>query len=180
MITEAFIKYIELSAIPDKTAKTVARTIMDNWVCRFSTLKEILTDGGKEFANELLNSLCPELQIIHKSTTPYHSQTNGAVEVFNRTMKHNLAKAIALPYTDWELLLPALSLCYNMSVSKETQMTTISWMYGMDANMPFFDLEKTGRKLPRGEPRFPGSAYEDEKEGKRDQLGVPGDPLKVL
>ena len=39
VITDAFTKYVELSAIPDKTAKTV----------------------GKEFANELLNSLCAEL-----------------------------------------------------------------------------------------------------------------------
>ena len=107
----------EISAIPDKTAKTVARTIMDNWVCRFSTPKEIVTGGGKEFANEMLNSLSAELQIIHKSTTPYHPQTNGAVKVFNRTMKHYLATAITPPYTDWELLLPALRLCYNTSVS---------------------------------------------------------------
>ena len=84
MITDAFTKYMELLVIPDKTAKTVVRTIMDSWVCRFSTLKEIVTGGGKEFANELLNSLCAELQIIHKSTTPYHPQTNGAVEVLQQ------------------------------------------------------------------------------------------------
>ena len=99
VITDAFTKYMELSAIPDKTAKTVARTIVDNWVCRFLTPKEILTDGGKEFDNELLNSLCAELQIIHKSMTLYHPQTNGVLE-------HYLATAIATPYTDWELLLP--------------------------------------------------------------------------
>ena len=155
VITDAFSKYVELAAIPDKSAKTVARTIMDNWVCRFSTPKEIVTDGGKEFANELLNSLCAELQVIHKSTTPYHPQTNGAVEVFNRTMKHYLATAIAPPYTDWELLLPALRLCYNTSVSKATQMTPFSLVYGMDANMPFFDLEKTLEESLRGEkPEF--------------------------
>ena len=126
VMTDAFSKYIEVEAIADKSAKTVAKTIMETWVTRYSTPKEIVTDGGKEFANELLNELCKELGILHKTTTPYHPQTNGAVEVFNRTMKHFLATAIEAPFTDWECLLPALRLCYNTSVSKATQMTPFS------------------------------------------------------
>ena len=150
VMTDAFSKYVEVEAIADKSAKTVAKTIMETWVTRYSTPKEIVTDGGKEFANELLNELCKELGILHKTTTPYHPQTNGAVEVFNRTMKHFLATAIEAPFTDWECLLPALRLCYNTSVSKATQMTPFSLVYGMEANMPFFDLEESvqvdGRK----------------------------------
>jgi hypothetical protein len=42
-----------------------------------------------------------------------------------------------------ELLLPALRISYNTSVSKATKKTPFSLVFGMRANMPFFDLEKS-------------------------------------
>ena len=72
VITDAFTKYVELVAIPKKEATVVARAIMETWITRYSTPKEIVTDVGKEFANNLLNAMCKELQILHKQTSPYH------------------------------------------------------------------------------------------------------------
>ena len=142
VITDAFTKYTELVALRSKEAQEVAKAIMDTWITRYSTPKEIVTDGGKEFANKLLGALCQELGILHRQTTPYHPETNASAEVFNRTMKHYLAAALEQPYLDWEELLPALRICYNTSVSKATRATPFSLVYGMEANMPFFDLEK--------------------------------------
>ena len=141
VITDAFTKYVELVAIPCKTARVVARAIMDTWVTRYSTPKEIVTDGGKEFANELLNGMCQELQILHKQTSPYHPECNASVEVFNRTMRQFLQAAMEPPYLDWELLLPALRISYNTSISKATMASPFSLVFGMRPHMPFFDLE---------------------------------------
>ena len=142
-ITDSFTKYVELIAIPNKEARTVAKAIMDVWITRYSTPAEILTDGGKEFANKLLDQLCMELSILHKQTSPYHPQCNAQVEVFNRTMKHYLQNALQAPYLDWEELLPALRICYNTSVSKATRKTPFSLLFGMKARMPVFDLEES-------------------------------------
>ena len=106
VITDSFTKYVELVALPNKQAGTVAKVIVDTWVTYYSKPAEILTDGGKEFANKLLNSICLELGVLHKQTSPYHPQCNAQVEVFNRTMRHYLQNGLSSPYLDWEDLFP--------------------------------------------------------------------------
>ncbi|MEM1009480.1 MAG: hypothetical protein AAGJ35_10775, partial [Myxococcota bacterium] len=56
--------------------------------------------------------------------------------------KKYLRSFLDAPYTDWESLLTSIRFCYNTSVSKATQKTPFSLVYGIDPHMPFFDLEK--------------------------------------
>ena len=46
-------------------------------------LRQIWTDGGREFCNELWDSYCKEFGIIHGTTLAYSSQSNGVVEHAN-------------------------------------------------------------------------------------------------
>ena len=46
----------------------------------------IRTDGGGEFCNELWDSYCRKFGIVHETTSPYSSQSNGVVERANRTV----------------------------------------------------------------------------------------------
>ncbi|MEM6602318.1 MAG: DDE-type integrase/transposase/recombinase, partial [Verrucomicrobiota bacterium] len=141
VMTCAFTKYVELLALPNKEAATVAKGIMDTWVTRYSTPHEIVTDNGREFANQLMEELAKQLGFLHKTTSPYHPQCNASAEVFNRTMRRYIQTAIRPPYLDWEQFLAPLRICYNTSVSKATLATPFSLMFGMDANMPYFDME---------------------------------------
>ena len=54
VITDAFSKYTELAAIPDKTAVTVARSFFENWICRHGVPRIIISDRGKEFLNKVM------------------------------------------------------------------------------------------------------------------------------
>ncbi len=49
-ITDAFSKYVELVAIPDKTATTVASALFSRWLCRHGLPLEIVSDGEKNSA----------------------------------------------------------------------------------------------------------------------------------
>ena len=46
-ITNAFTKYVELVAIDNKEAATVAEAIFEKWFCRYGIPMEIVTDRGK-------------------------------------------------------------------------------------------------------------------------------------
>ena len=49
VITDAFSKLAELVPLKDKEEGTVARAIVDTWICHYSTPKVPKTDWGREF-----------------------------------------------------------------------------------------------------------------------------------
>ena len=44
VVTDAFTKYVQLVAIPNKEAATMAKDIFEHWICRFGVPLEIVTD----------------------------------------------------------------------------------------------------------------------------------------
>ena len=48
-ITDTFTKYVELVAINNKEASTIAEAIFEKWFCRYGIPMEIVTDGEKNF-----------------------------------------------------------------------------------------------------------------------------------
>ncbi len=90
-MTDAFTKYAEAVAIPDKHAKTVAMEFFVHWICRFGSPIQIHSDNGTEFVNKLNKELFKLLEIKHSTTTPGHKQCNAQAEVFNKAMAKYLS-----------------------------------------------------------------------------------------
>ena len=93
VIGEYFSKWTESIPLPDITAKTVAHAFVEQFICRYGMPVEIVTDQGRQFEAELFKELCTYLEIDKKRTSPWHPQTNGMVERFNRTI-FNMLKYI--------------------------------------------------------------------------------------
>ena len=91
VMTDAFSKYTEVVAVPNKEAQTVGQAIFKRWICRFGCPLEIISDGGKEFVNTISAELYKLLNIKHSRTTAYHPQCNSQVERFNQTVAKYLA-----------------------------------------------------------------------------------------
>ena len=87
-----FSKWIEAYAIPNQEATTIARKLLDEMFCRFALPEKLHSDQGRQFEAEVTTQLCQFLQIKKTRTTPYHPQSDGLVERFNRTLatKHAL------------------------------------------------------------------------------------------
>ena len=94
-------------AIPLKSI--AAEAVAEELVKVFSSYgipKEILTDQGTNFTSQLLQELYNLIGIKAIRTSPYHPQTDGLVERFNRTMKEMLRKTIEGEGREWDQLLP--------------------------------------------------------------------------
>ena len=90
--TDYLTKWVEARALPNKTASMVAGFLYEDIICRHGAPRELLSDQGKEFTNILVDQICEIFGTRHKVTTPYHHQTNGLTERFNRTLITTLGK----------------------------------------------------------------------------------------
>ena len=143
VITDAFSKYTELAAIPDKTAVTVARSFFENWICRHGVPRIIISDRGKEFLNKVMVDLCDFMGITHTATSSYHPQSNSQAETYNKTMIRYLQAMLDNKQTlDWEELLPAMMFCYNTHVQRATKQSPFYITRLHHPRLPYFNLDK--------------------------------------
>ena len=131
-ITDAFSKYAELVAIPDKEATTVASALFSRWLCRHGLPLEIVSDNGTEFCNQVIEKLLTLLNIQKTTTTPYHPQSNAQVEVCNKTIAKYLKTKVSTDTLDWEFYLAPMMFAYNTRYHRTTKSTPFEITFGID------------------------------------------------
>jgi transposase InsO family protein len=73
----------------------------------------LLSDNGTEFCNEIFDQYCKTFGITQHFTVPYHPQSNGVVERFNRTLISMLRAYADESGDNWPLLLKKTLAAYN-------------------------------------------------------------------
>lgn len=59
-------KYLIMAPIPNKSAKTIARAMVENFILVYGIMKIIKTDRGTEYNNELMREICEIIKIEHR------------------------------------------------------------------------------------------------------------------
>src|SRR3954464_15373669 len=73
-------------------AQTVTKFIYSDIICRHGVPKELTSNRGTKFLNELVMEMTCTYHIKHIRTTAYHPQGNGLTERTNQTVKNILSK----------------------------------------------------------------------------------------
>ena len=99
---------------------------------RYGTPKEIFTDQGTNFTTQLLKELYSLIGIAAIRTMPYHSQTNGMVECFNRALQDLLRTTVNEEGQNWDKLLPHLMFAYREVQQASTGFSPFKLIFRLD------------------------------------------------
>ena len=105
VMVDYFTRYPYTCPLKTKETAEVAVGVM-NFCSLFGSPKKILSDQGPEFVSSVMDTLLASRYIDHLVSSPYHPQTNGTVERFNRTIIDLLKKLGGDQPRDWDQWLP--------------------------------------------------------------------------
>lgn len=136
-MTDYFSKYPVAGPLKHKTAAEVAKFFLDV-ICEYGCVETLITDQGREFVNELNDTICSKLQINHRIASAYHPQTNGLQERFNQTLERSLMKCVNEKQDDWDLHINSILFGYRTSVHASTGVTPFTAMFRRDPVLPIY------------------------------------------
>lgn len=141
--------------------KIKARQIVSCLVQLFSRVgipKEIITDQGTNFTSSFLKDVYSLLGIQGVRTSPYHPQTDGLVERFNKTLKSMLRKFVNDSGSDWDQWLPFLLFAYREVPQASTGFSPFQLLYGHPVRGPM-DVLKEAWECPRPQKQCSELSY---------------------
>lgn len=133
-VVDRFTRWPEAYPLGSISAESVAKTLFNQYICRFGVPHTITTDQGTQFESKLFKELATFLGCHKIHTSTYHPQSNGMVERFLRTLKSAL---IARAKTArWKDELPITLLGIRASLKEDLQCSSAELVYGQPLRLP--------------------------------------------
>ena len=154
VIGDYFTKWTEALPIPNMEACTVAKVLVENVLCRFGIPQVIHSDQGRQFESNLFQEMCKLLGIHKTRTTPYHPQSDGMVERFNRTLAAMLSAYVSENHRDWDEQLPYVTMAYRSTEHETTGMSPNMLMFGREVSTPLdlvYELPNLSKPIPNNQ-----------------------------
>ena len=147
-------QWVECYATKDKTAETVAKILMEEFIPRHGCPRVLRSDNGSEYCNAIVSLLLEKFKITHIRTSAYKPSSNGRVERIHRFMNDFIAKYSHKDHRNWPKYLPAMMMAYRTSVHSSTLHTPFFLVYGRDPVLPF-DLLLRPKLMYHGDNYLP-------------------------
>lgn len=152
VVIDNFSRYVELFPLTSVAAHEAAEKLLEH-CARYGQPIQILSDGGTQFLNETVSTLCKMLQVTTITATPYSKQENGIVERANKEVLRHLRAFIADSkiLESWSSYLPLIQRIMNA--------TTHSVLGVSPASIVFGDATRLDRRVLN---ELPNENYDEE------------------
>jgi hypothetical protein len=124
-------KWCEAKAVVDHGAKTAARFLEDDLICRYGVPKFILTNNRGEWGAEF-DTMCKDYAIHHQHTAPQWPQCNEMAERMIKTIKHGITVLAMNPTSVdcWDEHLAKVLFGYRCGVQASTKISPFMILTG--------------------------------------------------
>lgn len=126
-------KWVEDKAIKATTKEKVVEFLRENVFYKFGYPRELVTDQGNQFTSHMIENFLRYHKINHGTSTPYHPQANGQVEVTKRVLEGIMSKVISSSKKYWVDRIVDATWAYNSTWKTTTGFTPYEWVYGKEA-----------------------------------------------
>lgn len=107
-----------------------------HFISLFGIPQNVLSDQGTNFTADLFKKTCDFLKIKQLWSTPYHPQTQGALERSHSTLKEYLKSFINKNQDNWPRYVYTAMLAYNTTVHSTTNYTPYELVFGHKPFLP--------------------------------------------
>lgn len=128
---DEFSKFLELFPIKTTSAQEAATCLLQ-LVGRYGCPREIMSDQGSQFKNQLISQLCTFFEVRQRFSLPYRPQANGIVERSNREILKHL-RAIIMDkkvLRSWSIYLPLVQRIINASFHRSIGTCPMRLLFG--------------------------------------------------
>ena len=157
IVTDHFTRYAQAFPSKSQTALATAKLLWNNFILHYGFPEKIITDQGRNFESELIESLCQVAGMKKLCTSPYHPQTNGQCECFNSTLLNMLGTLTPEQKKDWKNHVSAMVHAYNCTKNAATGFSPYYLLFGRKPRLPVdveFGLQRGNQRGPLGESNY--------------------------
>ena len=154
VVSDYFSKWTEAFPMPNMEAKTVASLIVNEVICRFGVPHIIHSDQGRQYESKLFSEVCSLLQIRKTRTTPYHPQSDGMVERYNKTLMTMISAYVSENHRDWDEHIPYVMMAYRATEHESTGYSPNMLMLGRETSTPLdiiYEMPSAWKNVPQNE-----------------------------
>jgi hypothetical protein len=132
---DAFSKWPEAKPISACTTEAITSWIDTAIIQRFGLPDEIMSDQGSQFQSREFKRFAETKGFKSIESAPYHHQTNGVVERFNRTLEQ-MIRTTCDETNKWDQVVDQCLFSYRTTKHKVTKKTPFEITYGKLARLP--------------------------------------------
>ena len=152
VVSDYFTKWTEGFPMANMEAVTVAKIIVEEVITRNGTPSMIHSDQGVQYESHLFTEICRLFNIKKTHTTPYHPQSDGMVERFNKTLANMLSVYVDEHHADWDEHLPYVMMAYRAAVHETTGTTNSKMILGREVATPLdivYEMPSSLKRIPQ-------------------------------
>ena len=148
---DRFTRYTIIDKLKDRTATSVAISLIEKVICIFTTPSTLLSDNALEFVSKLLKAICDSYQIKRSTITSYHPAANGLAEATVKRVLTVLRKLINTQQNNWDLLCPLVMKALNTAYHPAVRDSPHFLVFLQDSKHPFEKDWDNGDRLSKDE-----------------------------